>query len=226
MSYISVEFITKDGVTLRGRFFKATQQKSVVLVVHGFQGHSAWPHGGEWLAEHGISSLSFDRRGTGQSEGARGHVANYQQYLLDIEAARTELIRQSHIVEFKEKISILSSSLGTLLSCHYSLKHPDHVEHLIFINPGLFPSKNITYSLWNKIKIITGPKEKQFNAPLQDSYFTEDPKWIEWLKEDELSTRKISAGFLKEIRRAKSDLMKNLKALKTPPSLYLFYPPR
>jgi hypothetical protein len=57
------------------------------LAVHGMQSNAAWFHSGSYLAEQGIEVLAFDRRGSGMSLGARGHVEDFSHFVQDMSGA-------------------------------------------------------------------------------------------------------------------------------------------
>ncbi len=80
-----IEFKTEDGVTLRGWFYQGKGAKGpapTVVMAHGFSGVKEMylDDFAEFFAEEGISSLVYDHRNCGDSDGSpRGHLDPRQQ---------------------------------------------------------------------------------------------------------------------------------------------------
>ncbi len=59
----------------------------VLLLVHGFAEHSGrYEQLGAWFAARGCAVHAYDHRGHGRSEGRRGHVRRFGDFLDDLEA--------------------------------------------------------------------------------------------------------------------------------------------
>ncbi len=90
----SFRFAASDGAALHGEFF-AAKGPAAALVVHGYAEHCGrYRELAGVLVGLGLSTLTFDLRGHGRSDGQRGHVRRFDDYLLDIEAALAELERR------------------------------------------------------------------------------------------------------------------------------------
>ncbi|HSH04956.1 MAG TPA: alpha/beta fold hydrolase, partial [Anaerolineae bacterium] len=85
-----------DGVKLYTQYWEPDgSPKGVVCLVHGIGEHGGrYGHVGEAFAEAGYVLWSYDARGHGQSEGARGYIPNYLAFMRDI---------NSSVVAAKEK---------------------------------------------------------------------------------------------------------------------------
>src|SRR5262245_6832481 len=56
-----------------------------VLMVHGYAEHSArYDHVVPLWLERGLAVARFDLRGHGRSEGTRGHVDRFEDYVMDV----------------------------------------------------------------------------------------------------------------------------------------------
>src|SRR5947207_165324 len=54
-------------------------------LLHGYGDHCGrYEHFYQWMANRGVASCAFDFRGHGRSEGKRGFVARWQEYLDDL----------------------------------------------------------------------------------------------------------------------------------------------
>src|SRR5688572_15512480 len=54
-------------------------------LLHGYGDHcSRYEHFYKWMAERGVACHAFDFRGHGRSEGRRGYVAKWEEFLDDL----------------------------------------------------------------------------------------------------------------------------------------------
>ena len=79
---------SRDGTELFAEWHPSRSPgHSAALIVHGYA-----EHGGRYrelateLGEAGVASLAIDLRGHGRSQGPRGHILRFEEYLEDIEA--------------------------------------------------------------------------------------------------------------------------------------------
>ena len=80
-----------DGTVLRGHIWAAAKPKAVMNLVHGFGEHSGrYADMAANLNAKGISVVTLDLRGHGQSDGARGYCPDYNLLLEDVDALLTK----------------------------------------------------------------------------------------------------------------------------------------
>ena len=83
-----------DGSRLHYRFTPPPEGDKVVLLIHGFGEHCGrYDEVAEMATQNGFGMLRFDLRGHGQSEGRRGHIYAFTEYIDDARAAHTQLIK-------------------------------------------------------------------------------------------------------------------------------------
>jgi uncharacterized protein len=131
------EFRTVDGLTLRGTLVVAAQPRPAAAVfVHG--GGVTRDEGGfftriaEGLADVGVSSLRFDLRGHGASDG-RQEDLTLASILNDIGAA----IKHVRTATGAESIHLIAASFAGGITSYFAVEHPERVERLVLINPLL-----------------------------------------------------------------------------------------
>ncbi len=84
---VESQLATTAGRALFRRSWQVERPEHVVLLVHGFAEHSArYEHFGAWFAARGCSVHAYDHQGHGRSEGARGHVRRFEDFLDDLDA--------------------------------------------------------------------------------------------------------------------------------------------
>jgi alpha-beta hydrolase superfamily lysophospholipase len=87
-------FASRDGTGLHGELFAAAgdRRRGSALILHGYA-----EHGGRYrevahvLRRTGFTVLAFDMRGHGRSDGQRGHIQRFTDYLDDVDSALSEL---------------------------------------------------------------------------------------------------------------------------------------
>ena len=137
MPEASVEFRSVDGLLLRGTVVAASGSSGgAAVLVHG--GGATRDEGGffsriaEGLAAGGVSSLRFDFRGHGASEG-RQEDLTLAGVVNDIRAAADEVHRRTGA----GRIAVLGTSFGGGLAALFAARYPTRVRSLVLINPLL-----------------------------------------------------------------------------------------
>lgn len=116
------------------RWVAAPTPKAALLVVHGY-----FEHGGRYadtaqaLTARGIEVWALDLRGHGASEGSRGYIERFEDYLDDVDAVVAKM-RASHgaLPRF-----VLGHSLGGLVAYTWAEHRPQarEISGLIVTNP-------------------------------------------------------------------------------------------
>jgi len=124
-----------DGLQLFYREFLAPEQKAGVVISHGLG-----DHGGRYgnivkrLLPLGYSVWIPDHRGHGQSEGQRGHVDRFYQYIdnlyLSVDLAR-------HKLKPGQRLFLFGHSMGGLIAIRFALLYPEHIHGVIVSSPAL-----------------------------------------------------------------------------------------
>jgi alpha-beta hydrolase superfamily lysophospholipase len=179
----------RDGVALAVEDFKLEAARARVLVVHGFAEHSG--RYGEVVAaltSAGFECHLFDLRGHGRSGGVSAHVDRFEEYVDDLDRAR------SHVRELPggpRKSFLLAHSLGGLIAMIYALRGPAALDGLVVTSPYLHRAFAVPTGAAFLAAVASRIAPKlRIAIPLRP----------EWLSHD----RHVTAGYLADdqIRRA------------------------
>jgi alpha-beta hydrolase superfamily lysophospholipase len=200
----TINFPSRDGTRLFGRFYKHPKPKGLVVVVHGLQNHTEWYRNGDRFAEAGFSTLLFDRRGSGHSDGKKGHLQSPGQWIEDLEAAIQYARSRAPDVPFH----LMANEMGFYAAFAYAKMKPKSVQSLIFVTPSaaILPSADHPTSL--KAKIYVSPSYRYFETPLDDKDFVSSGEGYDWIRNDRLGQREFTASFLRAINSLRADTTK------------------
>lgn len=110
---VPLHFPSKDGTNLFATFHGVSDARANALVVHGYADHGArYRELAEALNAVGLNALCVDLRGHGRSEGERGLIENFDEYVEDVEAALLAL--QKHGGE--KRVLVAAHSNGALIA--------------------------------------------------------------------------------------------------------------
>jgi uncharacterized protein len=115
----AVEFMTADGVTIRGWWFPRAATGRVVIGLHGHRGTKSQLLGiGSGLWREGYNVLLFDYRGCGDSDPGRQSLAHHE--LLDAQAA----VRYVEQRVPDAQIGVIGYSMGAALAILLAAREP------------------------------------------------------------------------------------------------------
>ncbi len=188
------------GYPCFARLWLPERPERAVLYLHGIQSHGVWfEASAARLAEAGSAVLLPDRRGSGRNERDRGHADSPAQLVDDLIVALDALAERTGL----SRATVVAVSWGGKLALALARRAPDRLDRLVLVAPGLFPRVDIPTS--HKLNVawscLTRPG-RLFDVPLNDpELFTATPGWIDFLHNDPLGVRQVTARFLLTSRR-------------------------
>jgi acylglycerol lipase len=184
-----------DGYRAFARLWLPDKPRGAVLYIHGIQSHGGWfERSASRLAEGGMAVLLPDRRGSGRNDRTRGHAQNPAQLVSDLIPALNVLAEKTG----QRQATVVAVSWGGKLALALARKAPDRLRRIVLVAPGLFPRVDI--SLRRKWRVawssLLQPLRK-LDVPLSDpALFTTNPPWQDFIRDDPLSVRQVTARFL------------------------------
>ncbi|MEE8525544.1 MAG: alpha/beta fold hydrolase [Thermoanaerobaculia bacterium] len=190
-----------DGTRLHASLFEAERPLAGLLLVHGMQSHAGWYEASgtaDALARAGVTCLAYDRRGSGRSGGRPGDTTRPGDMLADLAATRDALRRSLDEAGAPDApLHALANCFGTRIVLPYLDSDPDAFRSVILTAPATHMSRCADYRLGKRLAILLSPRGRYFPTPLRDEYFISADPWLEWIRNDAHSLRRVTAGFLR-----------------------------
>jgi len=205
-----------DGVQLAYRAYPGTGAGTVVYL-HGIQSHGAWYlETASELVRRGYSVYLPDRRGSGRSGGPRGHFPATAQLVDDVRRM-VELARSEG---GDVPLFVVGGCWGARTAIAYALAEPEPLAGLALVCPALFAKVELPPG--DRLRVLAGGLVDSMlpvRVPLEDELFTENPPYLEFIKDDALSLREVTASFF--FRQAIWDRQLRAATALRPPLLVL-----
>lgn len=196
LAHADVRFRASDGYELQIADWPAVGEvKGHVVVLHGVQSHSGWYHTlGETLARAGYTASFPNRRGSGPNQQDRGHAPSGGRLVNDV----AEWLDRLRTDSPGRPVALAGISWGGKVAVLTSVRHPELVDALALVCPGLEPQVGVSFA--DKLRIARAAvfnRSKTFPIPLADpALFTDNREKQEFIRNDPLSLREATAGLL------------------------------
>lgn len=216
----SVTFESRDGTPLHASLWRAERPIAGLLMIHGMQSHAGWfevSGTADEVARWGVTVLAYDRRGSGRSGGPLGHVPSAEAFLEDLAAAHEELARVLAEQGAPDvPLHALANCFGTRILLPYLQGHPAAFRSAVLTAPATKMSRAADYRAATKLRVIFAAAERRFPTPLEDQLFVSSGPFLEWIRDDSLSLREVTAGFLRATRTITGRMKKAGRKIETP----------
>ena len=201
MNYQSTTYASYDGIKLSGYLWKTENKpKALINLVHGFGEYSErYSHWAELFVKNGYAVHAIDYRGHGKSDGRRGYIHSFDDFLNDIDV----LVQESEKMFPEIPQFIYGHSLGGNIVANYILKRDNNFKGAIISSPWFklaFDPSALTLFFAKTIKSIF-PKFTQ-QANLDVNGISHDQEVINNYIKDPLVHEKISARMFFEVYKA------------------------
>jgi acylglycerol lipase len=114
-----------------------SKPQAIVIFFHGLGTHvNIAGHVAHYFAERSITTVGFDYRGFGKSQGNSGYIESLETHLQDSERF-VELVK---VVYPDTPIFASGLSLGGMTAYHLALRHPEWFAGALLLAPAIVPS--------------------------------------------------------------------------------------
>jgi alpha-beta hydrolase superfamily lysophospholipase len=190
-----------DGYVWKYRRYQpAEPPRGHVVCIHGIQSHGGWyEHSCSRLCRAGFLVYFIDRRGSGLNEQDRGDTPGFRRLLHDL-AEFLGPLRQPDGNTPALPVFLVAISWGGKLGAALQRRHPGLVDGLALLCPGFKP--RVKPPFLQRLHILFSRlirPRKLFPIPLNDpELFTASPRWQQFIQDDALGLRRVTARFLIE----------------------------
>ena len=190
-------FTAQNGISVFYRHRPAKPERARLVLVHGLGEHSGrYGHVIDLLTAQGISVWAIDHQGHGRSEGARGHIDRFDQYLNDLEQM-VDMAKKD--MPEGRKCFLLGHSMGGLIVLRFAEIFRNAIDGVIASSPGLAPAMKIPVVKGGAAKLISHIwPSLTFDNELDPSHLSHDQAIVQAYIADPLVNRRISARWFTE----------------------------
>lgn len=187
---------------------------SVICLVHGYGEHSLrYLHWASRFVSDGYAFLTWDHAGHGQSEGQRGHIRHFDQYLNEV----TEAIKKANEQFPGIPVTLYGHSMGGNIALNYTIRNSNALSLLIATSPWLELANPVSGAVKGAVNAAANIFPRlTIKAPLNASDITHVKEEAEMYVSDPLNHAKITLKLLSEITKAGQAAMLNAKAITIP----------
>jgi alpha-beta hydrolase superfamily lysophospholipase len=196
MKHYEFERTSFDGLKLYFQCWETEQnEKGAICLVHGLGEHSGrYNHWATLLNQAGYDVLTYDLRGHGKSEGQRGHISSFNEFIEDTDLLLKEGGKRYPGVT----LFLYGHSLGAIIIWYYVLRKKPQLAGVIL---SALDYKNALEE--QKVKVLMAkvlgslaPKIT-LSSGLDPFTISRDPEVVSLYINDPLVHKQLSLGFSK-----------------------------
>ncbi|MEP6709850.1 MAG: lysophospholipase [Verrucomicrobiota bacterium] len=203
----------RDGTRLFVRSTSLDQDaKAIVILTHGIGEHSArYLHVAEFLATQGYRFCAYDLRGHGRSDGRRGALRSYDDFLDDLEEVLA-YFRQKNVPTF-----LYGVSLGGQIVINFVLKRQCDIAGMIISSPWLRLAfkPSLIKTLLARAALAVWPDFTQLK-PANLLHLSHDIDFLNSMRDLDLVHHRVSARMYAQLTRAAVCAMAQAEECVTP----------
>lgn len=203
----------EPGPRLFYRTWRGSAERGRVVLVHGLGEHSGrYDEFGRFLAGRGFPTLAFDLRGFGKSEGTRGHIDSWSDYLSDLELA---LSAESFATS--RQTFLVAHSMGGLVAFDYLAQRSSRLSGIVATSPlcGVAARVPAWKDSLGRVAARLVPR-LTMRTGIGPELLTHDPGKIREYNADRLICEKATARWYVEMRSALERIHANAHRITIP----------
>ena len=194
-------FTAQDGTSLYWKaWLPEGTPKAVVHLIHGYAEHiERYGNVVNELVPAGYAVFGNDHRGHGKSQGRRGHVKNFQEFIDDERQFSLEIIK----AQFPNTpYFVLGHSMGSLIALNYAEQNPDSLKALVLSGTGSQPGTDIPKLLIALTKVLSKILPAiHVKSPLPPEFISRDTGVVKAYVDDPLVYNVITPRLAHEMNR-------------------------
>jgi acylglycerol lipase len=188
--------------------------RAVVIVAHGYGEHGGrYGNLVERLVMHGYAIYALDQRGHGRSEGPRGHVGRFAEFVADLHAFRIRIEEEQR----GKPLFLLGHSMGGLIAVRYLLAHDQGLSGAILSSPafGIYNQPSRLFQWLGKLLSRIAPRAS-FQGNVDPRFLSRDQSVGQAYAADPLVHKRASARFFTEFKWAMANALERAPEVRLP----------
>lgn len=200
-------FQTRDRLSLYYQTRTAPSPKASIVFLHGVGEHiGRYESVFQAFAAQGYGCYGFDQRGFGRSEGKRGHVHAFQDYVDDA----AEFIDQIVVRDTSLPLFLFGHSMGSIFMLHYALQHASALKGLLVFSCPLQLASWFAGSGGFLAGLLSGIAPRLPIPSLIDlEELSDDPRVIDDFEHDPYRVANVTIGWLHQFALARENIGRN-----------------
>jgi len=215
------QYAGSDGANLAYVSYTQPGATTALVYLHGIESHAGWfALAADALRDKGFDVYCLDRRGSGLNRENRGflsgYVDDYSTLLADIRAFIVPL-RDRY-----DQVFLVGLSWGGKLALSYGLTHPEDLDGLVLITPGLRAEVGVSFANKLKIALLSSLNPgARVPTPIQPEMFTTTPVYLAYIRDYPLRLTSATVRFFWQSHRLDKYVDSNIAANRLPVQLFL-----
>ena len=194
-------FTAQDGTSIYWKaWLPQGPPKAVVHLIHGYAEHiERYGNVVNELVPAGYGVFGNDHRGHGRSQGRRGHVMSFQEFIDDERQFSLEVIK----AQFPDTpYCVLGHSMGSLIALNYAEQNPGSLKALVLSGTGSQPGTDIPKILITLTKFLSRILPAvHVKSPLPPEFISRDTEVVKAYVDDPLVYNVITPRLAHEMNR-------------------------
>ncbi len=188
--------------------------RAVIIIAHGYAEHGGrYGNLVEELVPRGFALYALDHRGHGRSEGPRGHVGRFAEFVADLHAFRVRVEEEQRDVP----LFLLGHSMGGLIAVRYLLSHGSGLTGAILSSPALGIHNQPPRALqWLGRLLSWIAPRTSFQGNVAPEHLSRDPAVGRAYAGDPLVHRRATARFFTEFKWAMRNAHERAAEIRVP----------
>lgn len=205
---------SRDGTQLHVRVWPVEAPKAWIAVAHGLGEHSGrYARLAAGMRGYGYGCCAVDLRGMGLSQGRRGHVTRWSQWIEDLAGFYSALVDQAGGVE----VVPLGHSFGGVLLITAVLRGAVKPDRFVLSNPAFWPAVRVPS--WKprlgRLASRLTPAVRLRND-VDPETLSRDPAAVDEYRKDPLVHDRISARLYTEWLAARNEALAGAADIQVP----------
>jgi alpha-beta hydrolase superfamily lysophospholipase len=201
MKTLNGTFSAHDGTSLYWKaWLPEGTPRAVIHLIHGYAEHiERYGNVVNELVPAGYAIFGNDHRGHGRSQGRRGHVKSFQDFIDDEREFYAQVIRK-HLPD--APCLVLGHSMGSLIAMNYVEQSAEGLKGLVLSGTGSQPGTDIPPILVTLTRILSRILPAvHVKSPLPPEFISRDPEVVKAYVDDPLVYNVITPRLAHEMNR-------------------------